>query len=450
MSASDAGRRLPPQNIEAEQSVLGAVLLDNEVSHDVAEILTADDFYRDTHCKIFNSIIILIERGEPADLVTLTNELKAKNQLESIGGATYLAQLVEGVPTAANVMYYAKIVKDKAILRGVIRAATEIATSGYEEGAEVAEFLDRAEKVIFEVSEKRAQNTLVPIAPVIRQSFIEIEKNYERKQLITGLPTGFRELDKITAGLQPSDLIIVAARPAMGKTSFVLNIAEDVALRSRAPVAIFSLEMSREQLAIRMLCAGARIDSLKVRTGMLDEEEWQRLTHVAGPLSEAPLYIDDTPALSPFELRARTRRLKASKGLGLVIVDYLQLMTSRGAKGDSREREISEISRALKGMAKELNVPVIALSQLNRAVENRTDKRPQLSDLRESGAIEQDADIVGFIYRDEVYDKESPDRGIAEFNIVKHRNGPIGMTKMAFLAEYTRFENLAYDYSENG
>lgn len=446
--ASQEGRRLPPQNLEAEQSVLGAVLLDNDVAHDVAELLLAEDFYKEIHQKIFESIIKLIEKGEPADLVTLTNELKAKGELERIGGATYLAELVEAVPTAANVLYYTKIVKDKAILRGVIRAATEIATSGYEEGgADVAEFLDRAEKIIFEVSEKRAQNALVPIAPIIKQSFIEIERNYEKKQLITGLSSGFRDVDKLTAGFQPSDLIIVAARPAMGKTSLVLNIAENACMKSQVPVAVFSLEMSREQLAIRMLCSGARIDSQKVRTGMLDEDEWQRLTHVAGPLSESPLFIDDTPALSPFEMRARARRLKASKGLGLVIVDYLQLMTIRG-KGDNREREISEISRSLKSMAKELNVPVIALSQLNRAVEGRADKRPQMSDLRESGAIEQDADIIAFIYRDEVYNKESSDRGIAELNIVKHRNGPIGVAKMAFLAEYTRFENLAYDYQE--
>ena len=442
----ETGRRVPPQNLEAEQSVLGAILLDNEAAHDVAELLQPDDFYRETHRKIFESILSLVERGEPADLVTLTNALKSQNELEKIGGATYLAQLVEAVPTAANVMYYAKIVKDKAILRGVITAATTIASSGYDEGADVSEFLDRAEKVIFQVSENRAQNTLTPIAPVIKESFIQIEKNYEKKQLITGLPTGYRDIDKITAGLQPSDLIIIAARPAMGKTSLALNIAENAALKSGLPVAVFSLEMAKEQLVIRMLCSGARIDSLKVRTGMLDEDEWQRLTHIAGPLSEAPIYIDDTPAISNFELRARARRLKASKGLGLVVVDYLQLMTSRAGKMDSREREISEISRGLKAMAKELHVPVIALSQLNRGVENRTDKRPQLADLRESGAIEQDADIVGFIYRDEVYNKETLDQGIAEFNIVKHRNGPIGMVKLAFLNEYTRFETLAYDY----
>ena len=347
-------------------------------------------------------------------------------------------------PTAANVEYYARIVREKSVLRGVIEAATKIAASGYEEDSDVMEYLDRAEKVIFEVSQSKSGQGLLPIAPVLKDSFIHIEKNYERKSLITGLPSGFKDLDKMTAGFQPSDLVIVAGRPAMGKTSFCMNIAEYVAMEEKEPVAIFSLEMSRQQLVLRMLCSNARIDSSKVRTGMLTEDEWQRLTSVAGPLSEAPIYIDDTAQLTSLEMRAKTRRLKATHGLGLVVVDYLQLMSSNG-KIESREREISEISRSLKAMAKELNVPVIALSQLNRGVENRQDKRPQLNDLRESGAIEQDADMVGFIYRDEVYNKETQDQGVAEFNLVKHRNGPIGMVKLAFIAEFTRFENLAYD-----
>ncbi len=439
--------RIPPQNLEAEQSVLGAILLDNEAAHQVVEMLRAEDFYKDSHQLIFGGILELLDRNEPADLVTLTNELERTGKLERIGGAAYLAALVEAVPTAANVMHYAQIVRDKAIYRDVISVATKIASSGYDEGSEVEEFLDEAEKVIFQVSEKRQQNTLLPIAPVIKDSFIQIEKNYEKKALITGLPSGFREIDKITAGFQPSDLIIIAGRPSMGKTSLALNIAEHVALDQKLPVALFSLEMAREQLAMRLLCSGARIDSLRIRTGMLGPDEWRRLTDVAGPLSESNIFIDDTAMLNPFDMRSKARRLKASRGLGLVVVDYLQLMAGRG-KIESREREISEISRSLKAMAKELHVPVIALSQLNRGVESRTDKRPQLSDLRESGAIEQDADLVGFIYRDEVYNRESPDKGIAEFNIVKHRNGPTGLARLVFVSEYTRFENLAHEYSD--
>lgn len=438
--------RTPPQNIEAEKSVLGAVLLNNEAALQVAEMLSPSDFYKKVHEQIFDCVMGLVSRNEPADLVTLTNELKAKNELENVGGAAYLASLVEAVPTAANIMHYAKIVKDKAILRGVITAATEIASSGYDETTDVLEYLDKAEKVIFQVSEKKAAGALQPISEVLKASFVQIERNYEQKSLITGLPTGFRDLDKLTSGLQPSDLVIVAGRPSMGKTSLCMNIAEHVGLREHKPVAIFSLEMSREQLVIRMLCSCARVDSGKVRTGMLSEEEWQRLTDIAGPLSESNIFIDDSAQMSALEMRAKARRLKASKGLGLIIVDYLQLMTSKG-KIESREREISEISRSLKAMAKELQVPVIALSQLNRGVESRQDKRPQLSDLRESGAIEQDADLVGFIYRDEVYNKDTPDQGIAEFHVVKHRNGPIGFVKMAFLGEYTRFENLAHEYT---
>ncbi len=446
-SESPTNLRVPPQNLEAEQSVLGALLLNNETTHEVIEILRAEDFYKENHRSIFQAILELLDRSEPADLVTVSNELKKQNQLETIGGTTYLASLVDAVPTAANVMYYAKIVKDKAVIRDVINAATEIAKGGYEEGADVSEFLDRAEKVIFQISEKRQANTLSPLAPIIKHSFLEIERHYERKELITGLSTGFREIDKLTAGLQPSDLIIVAGRPSMGKTSLCLNVAEHVALQAKVPVAIFSLEMSKEQLAMRLLCSGARISSLRVRAGLLDQEEWDRLAHVAGPLSESSIFIDDTPQLTALEMRGKARRLKAARGLGLVVVDYLQLMTARG-KFDNREREISEISRSLKAMAKELHIPVVALSQLNRSVESRNDKRPQLSDLRESGAIEQDADLVGFIYREEVYNKDTQDRGIAEFNLVKHRNGPIGVAKLSFLSEFTRFENLAFEYAD--
>lgn len=441
-------QRLPPQNLEAEQSVLGSILLDNESAFHVVEILQEKDFYREAHRKIFESILILIDKDEPADLITLTNELKKEGKLESIGGVSYLAQLVEAVPTAANVEYYAKIVKDKAVLREVITAATEIATTGYQESSDVAGFLDHAEQLIFRVSETRQKGGLTPIASIVKDSFKQIEQNYERKELITGLATGFKDLDKLTAGLQPSDLIIIAGRPSMGKTSFCLNIAEHIALTQKETVAIFSLEMAREQLVSRLLCSEARIDSSRLRSGFIDEVEWMRLTDAAGRLSESPIFIDDMGQASVFEMRAKTRRLKAAKGLGLIIVDYLQLMRSAG-KPESREREISEISRSLKAMAKELNVPVIALSQLNRGVEARQDKRPMLSDLRESGAIEQDADIVGFIYRDEVYNKDSPDAGTAEFNVVKHRNGAIGMVKLSFLSKYTRFENLAMEYSSD-
>ncbi|HLG20075.1 MAG TPA: replicative DNA helicase [Bdellovibrionota bacterium] len=445
MASAEFGRtRVPPQNIEAEQSVLGAVLLDNQAAHEVTEILRPEDFYKESHREIFAATLALLDRNEPADLVTLTNELKKEGKLDRLGGAAYMASLVEAVPTAANVMHYARIVKEKAVLRDIISAATEIATGGYEE-KDIEEYLDEAETKIFRISERRLSGALLPISSVIKESFRQIEENYERKQLITGLSTGFRDLDKLTAGLQGSDLVIVAGRPSMGKTSFCLNIAQHAAMISKMPVAVFSLEMARHQLAQRLLCSLARIDSSRLRTGIIDEEEWMRLTQAAGELSESPIYIDDTPQVTVLEMRAKARRLKAARGLGLVVVDYIQLMTSRG-KYENREREISEISRSLKAMAKELNVPVLALSQLNRGVENRTDKRPQMSDLRESGAIEQDADIVGFIYRDEVYNKESPDRGIAEFIVAKHRNGPIGVTKLAFLAQYTRFENLAFEY----
>lgn len=440
--------RVPPQNIEAEQSVLGAILLDNEAAHDVTEILRAENFYKETHRFIFAAILDLLDRNEPADLVTLTNELKKKGDLEKIGGAAYLAALVEAVPTSASVMHHARIVKDKAVVREVIRAASEIVEDGYEGSANVSEFLDSAERVIFGVSDAHHTNALLPIATAVKESFTQIEKAYERKELITGLSTGFKDIDKLTSGLQPSDLIIVAGRPSMGKTSLCLNIAQHAALHEKTAVAVFSLEMAREQLAMRLLCSDARIDSSRVRTGLLDEDEWLRLTNSAGLLSESSIFIDDTAQLSTFEMRAKARRLKAAKGLGLVMVDYLQLMTSRG-KIESREREISDISRSLKAMAKELEVPVMALSQLNRGVESRNDKRPQLSDLRESGAIEQDADIVGFIYRDEVYNKETPDKGVAEFNIVKHRNGPVGTARLAFFSEYTRFENLAFEYTPN-
>lgn len=443
---ADSIKKVPPQNLEAEKSVLGGMLLDNESAFNVSEGLKSKDFYNKQNQLIFQSILDLIERDEPADLITLTNEMKTNGLLDQIGGVSYLAQLVDAVPTAANIDYYAKIVREKSILREVIHAATQIATTGYSESTDINDFLDEAEKTIFRVSEAQHGSSIAPIKEVVKESFAQIEKNYERKELITGIPTGFKDLDKITSGLQASDLIIIAGRPAMGKTSFCLNIAEHIALEQDETVALFSLEMAREQLATRLICSDARVDSSRVRSGFIDEDEWMRLTDSADRLSNASIYIDDTPQLNIFEMRAKCRRLKMTQGLGLIVVDYLQLMTG---KGDSREQEISGISRALKGMAKELNVPVIALSQLNRGVEARQDKRPILADLRESGAIEQDADIVGFIYRDEVYHKDTADIGIAEFNIVKHRNGPIGMVKLSFQGKYTKFDNLALSYSED-
>jgi len=437
--------KLPPQNIEAEKSVLGGMLLDNKSAFEVSEILKDKDFYAKPHRLIFESILNLVGRDEPADLITLTNEMKGAGLLDKIGGVSYLAQIVDAVPTSANIKYYAKIVQEKATLREIIHAATQIASSGYDENNDISTYLDDAEKTIFRVSEARYGGSLAPIKDVVRDSFAQIEKNYERKELITGLETGFKDLDKITSGLQASDLVIIAGRPAMGKTSFGLNIAEHIALQGREVVALFSLEMAREQLVTRLICSDARVDSSRVRSGFIDEDEWMRLTDSADRLSSAPIFIDDTPQLDIFEVRAKCRRLKITQGLGLVVIDYLQLMSG---KADSREQEISKISRSLKAMAKELNVPVIALSQLNRGVESRQDKRPILADLRESGAIEQDADIVGFIYRDEVYNKDTMEVGIAEFNIVKHRNGPIGMVRLSFQGKYTRFDNLAMDYQD--
>lgn len=437
--------KVPPQNLEAEKSVLGGMLLDNKSAFEISEILKSKDFYIKAHRLIFDSIMNVVARDEPADLITLTDEMKGAGLLTQVGGVSYLAELVDAVPTAANIDYYAKIVQEKATLREIIHAATKIASSGYDENNDISTYLDEAEKTIFRVSEARYGDSLAPIKEIVRDSFEQIEKNYERKELITGLETGFKDLDKITSGLQASDLIIIAGRPAMGKTSFGLNIAEHIALQGREVVALFSLEMAREQLVTRLICSDARVDSSRVRSGFIDEGEWMRLTDSADRLSSAPIYIDDTPQLDIFEMRAKCRRLKMTQGLGLVVVDYLQLMSGNA---DSREQEISKISRSLKAMAKELNVPVIALSQLNRGVESRQDKRPMLADLRESGAIEQDADIVGFIYRDEVYNKETVEVGIAEFNIVKHRNGPIGMVRLSFQGKYTRFENLASDYQE--
>jgi replicative DNA helicase len=448
--AEFSSHKLPPQHIEAEQSILGGILIENDTINRVTEILDADDFYRDAHRKIFNALINLSERDEPADLITLTNELRKIDQLDSIGGASYLASLIDSVPTAANIEYYAKIVKEKAILRKLIQTSTEIVTQSYEDRGDVEGFLDEAERAIFEISEKRVRPSFYSIREIVKDSFTTIERLFKKKELVTGVPSGFKELDRMTAGFQPSDLIIIAGRPSMGKTAFCLDVAEYAAIDNKIPVAIFSLEMSKEQLVIRMLCSQAHVEGTRLRTGYLNESDWPKLTIAAGNLSEAPIYIDDTAALSALELRAKARRLKADRGLGMVIVDYLQLMKGR-ARVESRQQEISEISRSLKALAKELNIPVIAVSQLSRKTEERTGNRPQLSDLRESGAIEQDADLILFIYRDEIYNRseDNPNRGKAEVIIGKQRNGPIGKIDLAFLDKFTTFKDLYRGEAEN-
>jgi replicative DNA helicase len=435
-------QRLPPQNLEAETSVLGAVLLENEALNRVLEILKEDDFYREAHRRIFSAIIHLYEHSEPVDLITLSEVMKTRGDIDAVGGVEYLNSLVNSVPTAANISYYAKIIKEKAILRKLINRATEIVSQSYANSGDVDDFIDQAERTIFEISEDRVRPSFYPIKDLIKSSFKTIERLYEKRQLITGVPTGFQRLDELTSGLQPADLIIIAGRPSMGKTAFALNIAQHASVRAATPIAIFSLEMSKEQLALRMLCSEAKVDAHRLRGGFLSESDWPKLTRAAGSLSEAPLFIDDTPGLSALEMRAKSRRLKIEHNLGLVIVDYLQLMRGR-ASADSREQEISDISRSLKALAKELSIPVIALSQLNRRVEERGDKRPQLSDLRESGAIEQDADVILFLYRDEVYNKAEENRGKAEVIIGKQRNGPTDKVDLAFLDKYTRFENLS-------
>jgi replicative DNA helicase len=447
--ADAPSHRLPPQSLEGEMSVLGGVLLENEALNRALEILRPEDFYRDSHRKIFSSLIDLSEKNEPADLVTLTAALQQRGDLEAIGGSSYLATLVDYVPTAANIVYYCRLVKEKALSRQLIRVATEIATRGYE-CADVEADLDWAEKSIFELADSKLKASYFSTREIMKDTFKAIEKLYNRKELITGIPTGFTDLDVMTAGLQGGDLVIIAGRPSMGKTAFCLNVVEHATLREEgvSPALIFSLEMSKEQLVQRMLCSVSRVDASRLRTGHLGDSDWPKLTRGAGLLSEAPIFIDDTPSISVLELRAKARRLKAEHNLGLIVVDYLQLM--QGRNSESRQQEISEISRSLKALAKELNVPVVALSQLNRSLENRTDKRPIMADLRESGAIEQDADVIMFVYRESVYCEacrrrdNSCDKGHdrdAEIIIGKQRNGPIGTVHMTFRGEFTRFEN---------
>lgn len=433
-----ADARIPPQNIEAEQWVLGGILIENKALFRVLEVISGEDFYREAHRKIFAAMVGLYEKNEPQDIITVSDFLRNRNEMEDVGGISYLAALADAVPTAANIVHYAKIVHEKSILRALIQKTSAICTHCYEKYDDVESILDEAEQSIFEISQAKIKQSFYPIKNVIKDSFKNIEQLYERKELITGVPTGFTDIDKLTAGLQPSDLIIIAGRPSMGKTSLALNIAQNAAIKAKVAVAIFSLEMSKEQLALRLLCAEAMVDARSVRTGFLTEKDWRELTQAAGNLSAAPIFIDDSPAISSLEMRAKARRLSSEHGLGLVIIDYLQLMRSKGL-AERREQEISEISRSLKAMAKELNVPVVALSQLNRRVEERPNKRPQLSDLRESGAIEQDADVIMFIYRDKIYSKNGDDN-TAEVIIGKQRNGPTGLVKLTFLEPYSCFK----------
>lgn len=435
--------RVPPHNVEAEQAVLGAMLIKKEAIAEAIEILRPDDFYRDAHRIVFEAMLELFQKNEPVDIVTVTEQLKKNDLLEKAGGIAFITALDNAVPTAANVAYHAKIVEEKAQLRNLINAATEIAGTAYEDTEDMAEIMDRAEKRILDVASRENTGAFVPIKDIVMGTFQQIENRAKNSGALTGLPSGFIDLDRLTAGFQPSDLILVAARPSMGKTAFTLNIATYVAVHERKPVAFFSLEMSKEQLVQRMLCAEGGIDSQRLRKGELDDE-WPKLVEAADRLSGAPIYIDDTPGITVMELRSKARRLKAEHGLDLVIIDYLQLMQGRGGKsGDNRQQEISEISRSLKALARELSVPVIALSQLSRSVESRQIKRPMLSDLRESGSLEQDADIVMFLYREDYYTEETDRQNITEVIIAKHRNGPVDKIDLFFQKEFTKFVNFS-------
>jgi len=434
--------RLPPQNIEAEQAVLGAIFLEPSSLTQASEMLIPEDFYRAAHQKIFNYMLRLSDKGEPVDLVTVTSELADQKLLEEIGGVSYLSDLASAVPTAANIEYYAKIVEEKSILRRLIRTATDIASEGYAREDEVDALLNEAEKSILEVSQRKNTGSFQNIKDVLVQTYDNIEQLHNRKGDITGIPTGFTELDRMTAGFQRNDLIIVAARPSVGKTAFALNIAQNVATKTDENVAIFSLEMGAEQLVMRMLCAEGNINAQNLRTGSLTDEDWGKLTMAMGSLSNSGIFIDDTPGVRISEIRSKCRRLQQEHGLGMILIDYLQLIQGSGRSGENRQQEVSEISRSLKALARELKVPVIALSQLSRGVEQRQDKRPMMSDIRESGSIEQDADIVAFLYRDDYYDKESENKNIIEIIIAKQRNRPVGTVQLAFVKAYNKLFNL--------
>ena len=434
--------KIPPSDIEAEQAVLGSMLTDKDAVISAIEVLKPEDFYREDNKIIYTAILNLYNRAEPIDIITLKSELTSMGKFDNVGGLEYLVELPEKVPTTANVDKYIKIVEEKAILRSLIKTANEIITLGYDPTEEVENIMDNAEKKIFDIMQSKNQKGYTPIKDILVETFAQIEQLYNQKQHITGVPTGFADLDYKTAGLHGSELILIAARPAMGKSAFALNIATNAAVRAKTPVAIFSLEMSKEQMVNRILCSEAMVDSNKVRTGKLDEQDWGKLASALGPLSESEIYIDDTPGISVMEIRAKCRKLKLEKNIGLVVIDYLQLIQGSNKRNGSREQEISEISRSLKILAKEIGVPVIALSQLSRAVEQRPDHRPMLSDLRESGAIEQDADIVMFLYRDDYYNEDSEKKNIAEVILAKHRAGSTGTVELLWLGNYTKFVNI--------
>ena len=447
--------KTPPHSIEAEQAVLGGLMLENGAWDQIADRVAEEDFYRHDHRLIFRAIADLAERGSPFDIVTLSEWFQSRGELETVGGLAYLGTLAKDTPSAANIRAYADIVRERAILRRMIEVGTTIADSGYNaDGRDSKELLDDAERRVFEIAEHgaRSQQGFKSIKSLLKTTVEHIDSLFERDDPITGLPTGYNDFDEMTSGLQHGDLVIVAGRPSMGKTTFAMNVAEYAAIKRKTPVAIFSMEMPGEQLAMRMLSSMGRINQQRLRTGRLEEEDWPRLTSAVSMFTEVPLFIDDSPALSPTEIRARARRLMREHGqLGLIVIDYLQLMQAGSRAGENRATEISEISRGLKALAKELSVPVIALSQLNRSLEQRPNKRPVMSDLRESGAIEQDADVIVFIYRDEVYNPESPDKGTAEIIIGKQRNGPIGTVRLTFLGQYTKFENFTPEiYSNEG
>lgn len=441
--------RMPPQNIEAEQAVLGAIFLEPSSLTVASEVLIPEDFYRAAHQKIFDVMLNLNDKGKAVDLVTVTEELAAAKLLEDTGGVSYLSELAASVPTAANIEYYAKIVEEKSLLRRLIRTATTIASDGYSREDEVESLLSEAEKSILEVAQKKKAGAFHNIKDVLVRTYDNIETIANRVGDVTGIPTGFAELDRMTAGFQRNDLIIVGARPSVGKTAFALNIAQNVATKAQENVAIFSLEMGAEQLVMRMLCAEGNINAQNLRTGSLTDEDWGKLTMAMGSLSNSGIFIDDTPGVKIGELRSKCRRLKQEHGLGMILIDYLQLILGDGRSGENRQQEVSEISRSLKALARELEVPVIALSQLSRGVEQRQDKRPMMSDIRESGSIEQDADIVAFLYRDDYYDKESENKDIIEIIIAKQRNGPVGTVQLAFVKEYNKFVNLETRYDSS-
>ena len=438
--------KVPPHDLEAEQAVIGSMLTDKEAVISAIETLSDEDFYREDNKLIYSAIMNLYNRGEPIDIITLKSELSSMGKFDAVGGLEYLAELPEKVPTTANVDKYIKIVEEKSTLRTLIRTANELITLGYDPTQEVEELMDNAEKKIFGVMQNRAQKTYSSMKDILVDTFVELEELYNRKEHITGVPTGFIDLDYKTAGLHGSELILVAARPAMGKSAFALNIATNAAVRAKTPVAIFSLEMSKEQMANRILCSEALVDSNKVRTGKVEDDDWTKLAEASGILSEAQIFIDDTPGISIMEIRAKCRKMKLEKDIGLVVIDYLQLVQGSNKRAGSREQEIAEISRSLKILAKEINVPVIALSQLSRAPEQRPDHRPMLSDLRESGSIEQDADIVMFLYRDDYYNQDSEKKNVAEVILAKHRAGSTGTIELAWLGNYTKFANLENRY----